>query len=755
MVLSDKSCRWILISAIALLPVLVALSLRMETNTNDMLNWIPEDTAQSRVYQKYTKLFGEDDELIVSWEDCAVDDPRLAKFESRLVERNLGHGLFESINSGKSILDQLSDKKFSFPRKKLMQRLRKIVFDDEDNTAVLIQLSEYGKRDGNLCLNEILDNANNVDGLDSSQLKIAGNTFTNSQIEKSTQKTMLLSFPAILMAVCFTYFCQRSFRLTVASLLSAGFAALLCLGFISIVGAKFNSLLVMMPVLIIVLTFSATIHLCSYYKNCIRSSHPNPVNGMLEIGCRPCLLAVLTTAVGIAMLYVSHVQAIRSFGMFTAIGLVLSLTCILWLFPAILRVWKPSESELKRINESSWQSYLNFRIPSNSAISFSNVTVLFCLLLIPVFAYGLTKIESRLLVERMFSRKSAVNQNTKWMADRFSSVHSVEVVAEFPDNVDESDLLDEIRQLRKIQTGLARLNSVKSTMSMVNFCKIPSAKQSAKSFIESEIINESLKSEIQKLKARRLIAENDDHTFWRIRLGVDADFASEVESVLEEIEARFDEVSIQLESSPQGFVTGTWPMYTSGRNHMFSDLANSFVLAFLIITPIIMFLMRGIITGLVAMIPNVFPALAFFGSLGLLGIEIDTGTILTACVGLGIAIDDSLHYLHEYIRIRKTENVNRTLGAVSAVSSCIRPMTFTTLVCTIGLSVFVFSEFLPAQNFAIAICFLLGLALLCDVLFLPALIIGPLGRFFECEKLFAKTETNEIEPSSLAQAVRD
>ena len=58
-------------------------------------------------------------------------------------------------------------------------------------------------------------------------------------------------------------------------------------------------------------------------------------------------------------------------------------------------------------------------------------------------------------------------------------------------------------------------------------------------------------------------------------------------------------------------------------------------------------------------------------------------------------------------------------------------MTFTTLICSAGLLVFVFSEFLPAHNFAIAIVVLLVLALACDVLVLPALIISPLGRYFD------------------------
>ena len=68
---------------------------------------------------------------------------------------------------------------------------------------------------------------------------------------------------------------------------------------------------------------------------------------------------------------------------------------------------------------------------------------------------------------------------------------------------------------------------------------------------------------------------------------------------------------------------------------------------------------------------------------------------------------------------------------LTTVKHCFRPMAYTTLICSAGLIVFVFSEFVPAQNFAVAICVLLLLALTADILVLPALLVSPLGRFFE------------------------
>ena len=152
-----------------------------------------------------------------------------------------------------------------------------------------------------------------------------------------------------------------------------------------------------------------------------------------------------------------------------------------------------------------------------------------------------------------------------------------------------------------------------------------------------------------------------------------------------------------------------------------------------------MLIMRGIVVGLITMIPNVMPALIFFGSMGWLGLDVSIGTILTASVGLGIAVDDTLHFLQWYVQERRA-GASRDSAAWSAVKQCFRPMLSTTLICGCGLVVFAASEFIPTQQFAMAIVVLLGLALVCDIVLLPLLILGPLGPYFDRLQLRAASD---------------
>ena len=743
-------CRWILALSALLCPFLIVLVLGLKSDTDNISNWLPQNTSDREEYDEFVKLFGHDDELLVSWSGCTVDDPRLDQLVSGLQAANRSERLFASIVSGKTVIDDLTKARYSLSESQLKRRLRGVFFDGQySTTSIVLQLSEKGKANGAECLSLLRSEIESVDGLEIADAKIAGDAFTTVEIDKATRETLLYSLPAILFAVIFTYFCVGSFRLLMASFFAASSAALLAVAFVTFCGGRFNNMLVMMPVLVIVLTFSSTIHLSSYYKRAIWDGVKQPVWQMLNCGLRPCLLSVITTIISVVMLCVSSVPAVRCFGFYSAAGLSFSLFSILVLYPAILMVWKPSQADLRMPDEKRELDFY-LRVSNSTMVTAANFVVLAFVVAVPLLFYGLGKIESRLQPERMFASDNPVVTNIDWLQKKFATVRSVDVVTTFDTPFAESDIVDQLYQLRKIQAKLAKLDAVKSTFSVVNVCKLPKRGSSAPAQMESDLFTDSLKNEAQPLVDRRLLANCTDQSIWRIRLGIDSNLSDDLTEIKSEIEEVASQVALELPDKPATSVTGIWLLYTTGRQHMFSDLVSSFVLAFLVITPLIVFVTRGLLSGLVAMLPNMFPALAFFGLLGWLGIRIDIGTLLTACVGLGIAVDDTLHFLHEFMR---NPNRNRTAAAMQPVSHCFRPMGQTTLVCSIGLSVFAFSSFIPAQNFAVAICSLLALALICDMVLMPSIIIGPLGEWFakNTSELDPQPETeSEIQTETMA-----
>ena len=133
--------------------------------------------------------------------------------------------------------------------------------------------------------------------------------------------------------------------------------------------------------------------------------------------------------------------------------------------------------------------------------------------------------------------------------------------------------------------------------------------------------------------------------------------------------------------------------------------------------------------GMISMLPNVFPVIIVFGFMGHWGIEVDIGSMMTASVAMGVAVDDTIHFLNWY-RQALADGHTRIEAIKVSYSRVATAMTQTTLIGGLGLAAFAFSSFTPTQRFGVLMLFLLSMALVGDLILLPALLAGPLGKYF-------------------------
>ncbi|MDE0938523.1 MAG: MMPL family transporter [Pirellulales bacterium] len=181
---------------------------------------------------------------------------------------------------------------------------------------------------------------------------------------------------------------------------------------------------------------------------------------------------------------------------------------------------------------------------------------------------------------------------------------------------------------------------------------------------------------------------------------------------------------------------GIWPVYTGvvplvykAQRTLLVGLINSILLAFVLICVLMMAILRSPTAGLLSMIPNVFPIVVIFGFMGWIGALIDIGTMMTASVAMGVAVDDTVHFL-TWFRRGIIGGLDRRGAVRMAYARCATAMIETTIIGGLGLGVFALSTFTPTQRFGYLMMFLLAAALVGDLIFLPALLTGPLGKLF-------------------------
>ncbi|MBC20231.1 MAG: hypothetical protein CMJ74_08210 [Planctomycetaceae bacterium] len=176
--------------------------------------------------------------------------------------------------------------------------------------------------------------------------------------------------------------------------------------------------------------------------------------------------------------------------------------------------------------------------------------------------------------------------------------------------------------------------------------------------------------------------------------------------------------------------TGMVPLFHIAQRELLNGLFKSFVIAFFLIAVMMIIWFRNFASGLVSMLPNVFPAAVIFGWMGWTDRIVDIGSMMTASVAMGIAVDDTVHFL-TWFRRGIAAKMTRAEAVLYCYRRCALAMTQTTLIAGLGLVIFSLSSFQPVSQFGLLMFLLLLAALVGDLVFLPSLLASPAGKLFQ------------------------
>lgn len=278
---------------------------------------------------------------------------------------------------------------------------------------------------------------------------------------------------------------------------------------------------------------------------------------------------------------------------------------------------------------------------------------------------------------------------------------------------------------------MSSLENVSSAHSMLNYLpRIPAGK-GVRSNMKRTMIRSKIDDRRSELAKSRFLDVSANAETWRISFRFP--FTEEVDvQVLKEtvLDRASDAVGKLMVKDEFVGITSPVSLSYTGKNYLFQsaqasllqDFYYNFLLAFAIITPVLIIVLRSFGLGLLAMLPNLFPIVVLFGLLGWLNWPIDLAIAMTASVALGIAVDDTTHFL---IRFRAFGGTSKNIvdPVQKAISQCGPAMLHTTAIGTAGLLVYGASEMTVVSNFSFSITSMLVLAIVADILMLPALLM--------------------------------
>jgi uncharacterized protein len=721
-------------------PFVIWGALSVSSNTADITQWLPDGNDEKQQYARFVETFGADNSVLVSWPGCTLEDERIDDFADRLEQQANGRAahdlLIRRMFTARQVLQQLMAEPLRLSRDVAIRRMQgTLIGPDAATGSVLIQLASSARSDQHAMIDMIYDVAPRC-GVTPDAVRVGGTAYTAVMIERESERSLRrYSVPSCLVALVVAWCCLRDFRLTTIILAGSVFSGVLSLAIVYYTGGQLNAVMIVMPPLVFVLTVSGSVHLIHYYRDAVwEADVACAARRAVELGWLPCTLAALTSALGLMSLAVSAIAPVRMFGLYSGLALLASLVVLLTYLPAALRIW-PSRKTFRESQSIPADRHVlaqrRARRVGTWLCRYQGVLTLASLMVFILLGAGLVRVTTSVELERSFRQTSRFVRDYRWIEKHIGPLISVETLVRFKPSCQLS-MLERMELMDSLHFRISR--SVNGgVLSPATFSPVIPRSGSLRGTVERAVVGRKLSDERAAFVDRGLIAEDGGDEVWRLSVRApavgDLDYGLFVQQLRQPVQTVMDdyrEAAADIDVSYTGFS----PLIDKAQQQLLSDLASSFLLACLLICPIMMMVLRSFWGGLLAMVPNVFPIVCIFGALGWMGISIDIGSMLTASIALGIAVDNTLHFLTWYSRSLR-EGFSR-MGAVrNAYQRCSAAMIQTTLICGLGMLVFAFSSYTPASRFAWMIALLLLAALGGSLVLLPAIVAGPLGRAFE------------------------
>ena len=668
-------------------------------------------------------------------------------------------------------------------------------FQQGSTAAISIELSEAGVEERGAAIRQIREMAAGV-GVAPDNVRVAGRMVAGAELNAAVGRAawntsypllnivkrspMLLSF---VVTVAFSFLLLRSLRLALLVMIISLYTVAISIAVVPATGGFMNMVLIVMPTLLMVLTTSAGIHLANYWRHAACSGSATNANQAAVIeaartAAKPCLLASFTTAIGLLSLCASSLVPVRDFGLYSAVGCLVSLVVVLYGLPSLMMYWRskpPTEEELKR---HTWNALGRF------IYRFSVPIIIFCLLAGGAATYGLRWFDTETKVIRYFPEESRIVQDYRFIEDNLCGVVSVDTLIRFDAaGQQQRNMLQRQEIVRRIQNKITRHPEISGVISLASFQPVaPKQPGSRLERIKYKATAREMKKKLHRLirqrysgtsaeageentesdggqsdgKTNSMIAslvsldinpEDPPETvpteIWRISAQVaimsDLDYAD----LMDDLD-RIASSELKLIGSPgtDHKVTGLVPVFLRTQQAVLESLIRSFLIAFAVIAVVMMLLLRDVRSGLLTMIPNLLPVFAVFGMISYFGISIDIGTMITASVALGIAVDGTLHLL-TWFRTRLELGDTREEAVTRSLEHCGPAMLQTSAAIGLGMLTLLPVELLLISRFGWLMASLIVTALVADVILLPALLSSVLGSLIE--KTVAKTRDESQE----------
>ncbi len=535
----------------------------------------------------------------------------------------------------------------------------------------------------------------------------------------------------------------RQIRWVLLPLSSCLFAGLLMMGLLGLVGWRVTVISSNFISLMLIITMSMNIHLVVRYRQ-LRKDFPdmNQRELVLKTTCKmvwPCLYTALTTIMAFGSLVVSDIKPVIDFGWMMTIGLSVTFLTSFLLFPSLLVLLPKSKEPVQQGGEFQFTTTL-----ATLTERYGNRVLILSILLAVVSLFGITKLEVENSFINYFSENTEIYQGLKLIDEKLGGTTPLDIVLNLeeqgqeeaiPEDESELDELfgafedetedvwitpDRLNTIKQVHDYLASLPAVGKVLSLASIVRVgEDINKGELDAFELAIVFKRMPAELKTAMIDPYVSVENNEARVNLRI-----FDSLKDLRRKElIETIRSDLSDRLGLAPDHFqITGILVLYNNMLQSLFRSQILTLGVVMVGIALMLLVLFRSIPLAVIGIIPNLLAAAIILGLMGLLGIPLDMMTITIAAITIGIAVDNSIHYIYrfreEYPRFR---DYTETLYYCHANIG--KAVFYTAITIIIGFSILVLSNFIPTIYFGILTAMAMFIALLAALTLLPKLIL--------------------------------
>ena len=688
-----------------------------------------EDLPETAQYNSFKKIFGSDEIIRVVIKCDNVFDPIAFRKVEQLAEAAAGlDGVRRviSLPGVKKAVDVSGNwdmEKFSTLVLPVDLFHKNLISADRKTTALTLILENNADPDTVIGgVRKLL-----ADGSKDLLLYQIGMPLVSEALVKFTEKDFSRLPPlTFLLIAIILLFLFRKVQYVFLPLAAMGLALVWTLGLMTYLGIPLSMLTMIVPVFLIAVGTAYCLHIISEYLKCQQeaASPAEAVTRTYSHIALPTCLAVLTTAVGLGSLLVNRISAIQEFAVFSCFGIFSILVIVMTFLPAalVLLPLPAGGSPKRKVSTPLFDRFIEKIIDLNLnhqkiVLPVIGVVVLICLV-------GIFRMRVETNPVGYLKDGSTVKNN-------FNDIYQT-LSGSFPINIamghSESDYFEDpqhLADIARIQDFLVTLPGVDKTVSYADYLKLVNyvLNQFDQKFyalpeegFEVRMVMNNYTTILGEDMLKRFV--NPDLSKTNILL------LTHISSSQEFLDLRESTLAYARQNFSKDLsweVTGLGMVIAASSHQLTIGQIKSLSITMILVFGIMFILFLSSKVGLIAIIPNLFPIVINFGIMGWLGIELSMVTSLIASIAIGLAVDDTIHYLARYNHeFRKDLDDERALR--DTLHQIGRPVTFTTITICVGFSVLFFSSFKPTAIFGVMMVITSLSALIGDLIVLPSLI---------------------------------